>query len=69
MSLPAALGLEARDLSALTLVAAYDGCQLDWLRQRIDLTQSGTVRLVDRLAGRGLVIRGAPRPAVACRCI
>src|SRR3954471_14913204 len=53
-----AVGLEPRDLSALTLVAAYDGCLLDWLRQRVGLTQSGTVRLVDRLAGRGLLVRG-----------
>jgi DNA-binding MarR family transcriptional regulator len=53
------LGVEARDLAALTLVAAYDGCSQDWLRPRIDLTQSGTVRLVDRLAGRGLLRRGS----------
>jgi DNA-binding MarR family transcriptional regulator len=53
------IGLEPRDLAALTLVAAYDGCLLDWLRQRVDLTHSGTVRLVDRLAARGLLTRGA----------
>jgi DNA-binding MarR family transcriptional regulator len=53
------LGVEARDLAALTLVAAYDGCSQDWLRPRIELTQSGTVRLVDRLAARGLLTRGA----------
>jgi hypothetical protein len=44
------LGLEQRDLAALTLVAAYAECSQDWLRPRIDLTQSGTVRLV-HLAG------------------
>src|SRR5690242_10252381 len=54
-----ALGVEPRDLAALTLVAAYDGCSQDWLRPRIELTQSGTVRLVDRLAARGLLTRGA----------
>ena len=53
------LGVEGRDLAALTMVAAYDGRPLDWLRPRIELTQSGTVRLVDRLAARGLLRRGA----------
>src|SRR3954454_20773092 len=54
-----AIGLEPRDLAALTLVRAYDGCSPDWLRARVGLTQSGTVRLVDRLAGRQLLTRGA----------
>jgi DNA-binding MarR family transcriptional regulator len=52
------LGLESRELSALTLIAEHDGCSGDWLRTRVDLTQSGTVRLVDRLVGRDLVRRG-----------
>jgi DNA-binding MarR family transcriptional regulator len=52
------VGLEARELAALTLVAEHDGCSVDWLRGRVELTQSGTVRLVDRLAGRGLLVRG-----------
>jgi DNA-binding MarR family transcriptional regulator len=51
--------LEPRELAALTLVAEHDGCSLDWLRARVDLTQSGTVRLVDRLAARDLLRRGA----------
>jgi DNA-binding MarR family transcriptional regulator len=51
------LGLEQRDLAALTLVAAYEDCSQDWLRARIELTQSGTVRLIDRLAARGLLER------------
>jgi DNA-binding MarR family transcriptional regulator len=50
--------LEPRELAALTLVAEHDGCSLDWLRGRVELTQSGTVRLVDRLAGRDLLRRG-----------
>jgi DNA-binding MarR family transcriptional regulator len=50
--------LEPREVAALTLVAEHDGCSLDWLRSRIELTQSGTVRLVDRLAGRDLLSRG-----------
>lgn len=45
--LPTGLGL--RDVAALTLVASHEGCSVDWLRSRIGLTQSGTVRLVDRL--------------------
>jgi DNA-binding MarR family transcriptional regulator len=52
------IGVEQRDLAALTLIAAYEGCTQDWLRSRIELTQSGTVRLVDRLAARGLLSRG-----------
>jgi DNA-binding MarR family transcriptional regulator len=52
------IGVEPRDLAALTLVSAYDGCSPDWLRQRVDLTQSGTVRLIDRLVDRGLLTRG-----------
>lgn len=52
------IGVEQRDLAALTLVAAYEDCSQDWLRARIDLTQSGTVRLVDRLAARGFLARG-----------
>lgn len=55
------LGLESRELAALTLVEQHDGCSLDWLRERVGLTQSGTVRLVDRLTARDLLRRGAPR--------
>jgi DNA-binding MarR family transcriptional regulator len=50
--------LDPRELAALTLVASHDGCPMDWLRARIGLTQSGTVRLVDRLAGQDLLRRG-----------
>jgi DNA-binding MarR family transcriptional regulator len=50
--------LDPRELAALTLVASHDGCPMDWLRARVDLTQSGTVRLVDRLAGQDLLHRG-----------
>src|SRR3954453_466995 len=51
------LGLDPRELAALTLATEHEGCTMDWLRQRIGLTQSGTVRLVDRLTARGLVER------------
>ena len=52
-------GLDPRELAALTLVASHDGCSQDWLRQRIGLTQSGTVRLVDRISSKGQIQRGA----------
>jgi DNA-binding MarR family transcriptional regulator len=55
------LGLESRELAALTLVEQHDGCSLDWLRERVGLTQSGTVRLVDRLASRDLLRRDPPQ--------
>jgi DNA-binding MarR family transcriptional regulator len=54
------VGLDARSLAALTLVREHDGCSVDWLRRRIELTQSGTVRLVDRLVARDLLRRGRP---------
>jgi DNA-binding MarR family transcriptional regulator len=52
------LGLDGRELAALTLVGAEDGGTVDWLCARVGLTHSGTVRLVDRLAARGLLRRG-----------
>lgn len=54
-ALPAGLGL--RDVAALTLVGNHEGCSADWLWSRIGLTQSGTVRLIDRLEGLGYVAR------------
>jgi DNA-binding MarR family transcriptional regulator len=54
-------GLDPRELAALTLVFEHDGCSVDWLCRRVDLTQSGTVRLVDRLVERGLLERGSAR--------
>jgi hypothetical protein len=39
------------------LIASHDGCSADWLLSRIDLTQSGTVRLIDRLERLGYVVR------------
>jgi DNA-binding MarR family transcriptional regulator len=48
-TLPAGLGL--RDAAALPLIGSHPGCSADWLWARIGLTQSGTVRLVDRLEG------------------
>ncbi len=54
-ALPRGLGL--RDASALTLIGSHPGCSADWLWARIGLTQSGTVRLVDRLENLGYVVR------------
>jgi DNA-binding MarR family transcriptional regulator len=54
-ALPTGLGL--RDASALTLIGSHPGCSADWLWARIGLTQSGTVRLIDRLQGLGYVGR------------
>ena len=47
-----------RDLAALTLIESHPGESVDWLRQRVLLTQSGTVRLLDRLEHAGLIERG-----------
>jgi DNA-binding MarR family transcriptional regulator len=54
-----ASGLETdlRELAALTLVASHPGCSIEWLRPRVSLTQSGTVRLIDRLADKGWIDR------------
>ena len=46
-----------REVEGLTLVRAHPGCSSEWLRERVGLSQSGTVRLVDRLASRGLLRR------------
>jgi DNA-binding MarR family transcriptional regulator len=54
----AQVGLDSRELAALTLVDTHAGCSVEWLRARVGLSQSGTVRLVDRLATRGLLRRG-----------
>ncbi len=51
------LGITWRDLTALTLVAAHEGCSIEWLRPRVGLTQSGTVRLVDKLVMQGRMNR------------
>jgi DNA-binding MarR family transcriptional regulator len=49
------LGL--REIEALTLVETHSGCSSEWLRKRVGLSQSGTVRLVDRLVSLGLLRR------------
>jgi len=54
-ALPDGLGL--RDAAALTLIGSHPGCSADWVWARIGLTQSGTVRLLDRLQGLALLSR------------
>jgi len=53
-------GLAEREVAALVLVGSHPGAGADWLSPRLGLTQSGTVRLIDRLAEAGLIERGAP---------
>lgn len=50
-------GLSLRDVAALALIASHPGCSVEWLWPRLWLTQSGTVRLVDRLQQLGYVAR------------
>lgn len=57
----AAAGVSQREWAALVLIATHPGCSLTWLFRRLGLTQSGAVRLVDRLVERELLDR-APRP-------
>ncbi|ADB32883.1 transcriptional regulator, MarR family [Kribbella flavida DSM 17836] len=61
-ALPPGLGL--RDVAALTLIASHEGCSADWLWNRIGLTQSGTVRLIDRLEKLGYVARARQGRAI-----
>jgi DNA-binding MarR family transcriptional regulator len=52
-----ATGLPARSVAALVLLRNRPASNLDWLYGRLGITQSGTVRLVDRLVNLGLVRR------------
>lgn len=53
------LELSTREAAALILVSTHQGRGIDWLQHRVGLTQSGTVRLVDRLVDEGWLVRGA----------
>src|SRR5689334_24902864 len=59
-------GLAPREAAALVLVDAHPGCGIEWLTARLGLTQSGTVRLVDRLVSEGWLVRaeGSTRRSV-----
>jgi DNA-binding MarR family transcriptional regulator len=56
-AIPDAVGLSARELAALVLIRNRAGCTVSWLHGRLGLTQSGAVRLLDRLQDLGLVER------------
>jgi DNA-binding MarR family transcriptional regulator len=45
--------------AALVVIGTYPGRTIDALRPALGLSHSGAVRLVDRLAADGLVVRGA----------
>lgn len=53
-----AVGLPVRGLAALVLIDSHPSCSVDWLCRRLGITQSGTVRLLDRLESSELVTRG-----------
>ena len=45
--------------AALVVIGSYPGRTIDALRPALGLSHSGTVRLIDRLAADGLVVRGS----------
>jgi len=61
------VGESATTVAALATVAQLPGASIEELRHALGLSHSATVRVVDRLAARGLVTRraGARGPAVA----
>lgn len=52
-----AVELPARGLAALVLIDSHPSCSVDWLYRRLGITQSGTVRLLDRLESSDLIAR------------
>ncbi len=58
-------GVALREIEALTLISTHPGCSSDWLRVRVGLSQSGTVRAVDRLQDLRLVDRARSGREVA----
>ncbi|HWM22813.1 MAG TPA: MarR family winged helix-turn-helix transcriptional regulator [Ilumatobacteraceae bacterium] len=55
----AATGLASSDAAALNFVGQTPGCSIDAVRTTLAISHPGTVRLIDRLAVRGLVERKA----------
>ncbi len=53
----AATDLPPRGFSALVLIRNRPSCSINWLHRRLAFTQSGAVRLIDRLEALGLVAR------------
>jgi len=56
-----ARGFSPAEHAAVILAGTLDGLSQDDLQRRLGLSQPGTTRLVDRLVGRGLLLR-APGP-------
>jgi DNA-binding MarR family transcriptional regulator len=56
-----AADLPVRGLSALVLLRNRPGCNGDWLYRRLGISQSGAVRLIDRLEKLGLLRRERSR--------
>lgn len=54
-----ATGLAPTEAAALNFVGQTPGCSIESVRTALAITHPGTVRVIDRLAGRGLVERGA----------
>ncbi|MDQ4029295.1 MAG: MarR family winged helix-turn-helix transcriptional regulator [Actinomycetota bacterium] len=61
-----ASGTSAAAPAALVTIAMYPGCTIERLARALRITHSGSVRLVDRLGGEGLVRR---RPGSDARSI
>src|SRR5918992_5437734 len=57
----AATGLASSEAAALNFVGQTPGCSIESVRTALAISHPGTVRVIDRLAGRGLVER---RPGV-----
>jgi MarR family transcriptional repressor of emrRAB len=55
----AATGLASSEATALNFVGQTPGCSIEAVRTTLAITHPGTVRVINRLAGRGLVERGA----------
>jgi MarR family transcriptional regulator, negative regulator of the multidrug operon emrRAB len=55
----AATGLAASEAAALNFVGQTPGCSIESVRTALAISHPGTVRVIDRLADRGLVQRKA----------
>ena len=55
----AASGLASSEAAALNFVGQTPGCSIESVRTALAISHPGTVRVIDRLAGRGLVERRA----------
>ncbi len=69
LALEEVVGAAGATPAALVAIDTWPDCSIEFLRGVVHLTQSGTVRLVDRLEAEALVARsrGADRRAVALR--